>query len=149
MAKFSYLSSMELTKDKTARFDIPQISVNNRSPVLICRPAGQANPEYFNVLLKHSARIAKAVAAGNVTLEMIEESRDKDRDLFARFVVVGWEDVLDDDGVEVKFTSSTVADLMEALPVRLFDELRNFANDTSNFVEDVDIEITAKNSQSG
>jgi len=149
MTNFSYLGSMQLTKETTAKYPIHLISVGGKTPSLILRPAGQANADYFNSLLKVSAKAAKAVAAGSVTLEMINETRDNDMDFFPRFVVVGWEDVYDAEGNEVKFSKATCGEFLKALPDHVFDEIRNFAGNMANFVDGVDIDVTAKNSQSG
>ena len=44
------------------------------------------------------------------------KNREQDRDLFPKFVIVGWDGVLDSDGEPVEFTKENCADLLAALP---------------------------------
>lgn len=148
MTDFSYLKAMEVTTDLTVEYEIHQISVNGKTPKLHMKPAVQANAPYFNALLKIAAKNAKSVQAGQVNTGMISETRDQDRELFPKHVITGWSDMPDADGAEVKFSAETCRDFLDQLPDHIFDVIRNFATTPENFVDNVDIEVTAKNSPS-
>jgi hypothetical protein len=145
MANFSHLKPMELTKDVTARYTIHQITVNGKTPTLILKPAAQINTTYFNELLKSAAKNAKAISAGQLSTSMIDENREQDRVLFPKHVIVGWEDMLDADGTELAFDKNDCKDFIDALPDHIWDAVRNFATAPENFVETVNIQVTAKN----
>jgi hypothetical protein len=129
---FSHLQKLDI-KDKTARYSFYQI---RDEPTLILRPANEANKQYFNAVLSKSRKNVRAIQAGHVNQSMIAESRNKDRELYPSFVVVGWENVVDSQGEEVPFSSEACRDFLNALPDWLFDELRTFAAKSSNFAED-------------
>jgi hypothetical protein len=133
MTDFSHLKTLDV-KDKTARCPIHQIA---GAPVLIMKPATEANKPYFNAVLKKSRRNVRALKAGALNQAMIAENREQDRELFPRFVVVEWEGVTDAGGEAVGFNRENCEDFLRALPDWVFDEIRNFAGDSINFTEDV------------
>jgi hypothetical protein len=139
---FSHLKKLDVV-DKTARFTIAQMA---SEPVLIMKPGTEANKLYFNAILKRSRSSMAAIRRGTVTERQIAESREKDRQLFPKFVVVGWENVTDREGNQVPFTPDNCEQFLRALPDWIFDDIRNFAADNANFFgEPIDIEETAKN----
>jgi hypothetical protein len=133
---FSHLKQLDV-KDKTTKYTIYQV---HGEPSLILKPANEANKTYFNAILKRSRRNVKAIQAGHVNQVMISEAREKDRALFPRCVVVGWENVQDAEGQDVPFSREACADFLQALPDWLFDEIRNFAGNSANFAEDVQVD---------
>jgi hypothetical protein len=140
---FSYLRDLEV-RDKTARCTIYQVK---GEPVLIVRPATEANKPYFNAVLRRTRRNVRAVQAGAVSAAMIAENRAEDRELFPKFVVSGWEGVRDGSGQDVPFSEDACACFIEALPDWLFDEVRGFAGNSANFTggDVIDAEGRAKN----
>lgn len=139
---FDYLKALEV-KSQTARFTIYQIV---DEPVLIMKPATEANKPYFNAVLKRSRRNIRAVQSGSLSTALIAENRAEDRDLFPKFVVVDWDKVKDSAGEIVPFSQENCADFLEALPDWIFDEIRNFAGNSVNFVgEAIDAQGKAGN----
>lgn len=140
---FSHLKNLDV-KDKTARFPIHQIA---GAPVLIVKPATEANKPYFNAVLKKSRRNVRALKAGAISQVMIAENREQDRCLFPKFVVVGWEGVADSKGKDAEFSPDNCEAFLRALPDWIFDEVRNFAGDSVNFTDDdmPDVETRAGN----
>lgn len=145
MADFSHLEALEVSTDKTAEYTLHQISVNGLSPTLIVAPATEVNKPYFNALLKRASKIGRAVRAGNMTTAMIQEKRDKDKELYPKHVVKGWRDVVDRKGKVVKFSVEEVTSFLEQLPDWLFDEVSQFCDNPANFVEVLDITAEAGN----
>lgn len=143
MSDFKYLKRLEV-QDKTARFEIHNIP---GEPVLIMKPATEANKPYFNAVLRKSRRNVRAMQSGALNAAMITENRTQDRELYSRFVIVGWENVVDADGELAEFTRDNCQGFIDALPDWLFDKIRNFAGDSANFTDDVpaDIETLVKN----
>lgn len=145
---FGHLKQLEVV-DRTARFTLHAIKLLSEdapAPVLIVRPASEANKGYFNALLKHSRTYAAQVQAGAVTESAIAENRKQDVALYAAHVVIGWENVVGADGSPVSFSKEACADLLGALPNWLFDDLRMFCGRPVNFLpESMNVEEKAKN----
>ena len=151
---FEYLKKREIA-DKTAWLDMPNIVTGAR---LELRPATMANNSYYNAALKLATkRTAGKVPKKVEQKEEINQGRLDDRALFAGTVLVGWEGVVDDQGQPVPFSKEVAQDLIDALPDWMFDQIRMFAMDPGQFVEegdpipptDEEIQEKAGNSESG
>jgi hypothetical protein len=139
---FSHLKNLDV-KDRTARFPIHQIA---GAPALILKPATEVNKPYFNAVLKRSRRNMRALKAGAINQVMIAENREQDRELFPKFVVIGWEDMTDSKGEDAEFNLENCEAFLRALPDWIFDEVRDFAGNSVNFTEDIqDAEMKAGN----
>lgn len=94
------------------------------------------NPGYFNASSKHRRRWAKIIDANSpVTAEMLADIRNMDRALYPHHVVTGWADMVDASGQPVAYSTEECAAFLQALPDHIFDRLRNFSSDVSNFTE--------------
>lgn len=150
MANFSHLSGLQVG-DATARYTFHNIVVNGRSPTLIVRPATQDNKPYQRELFKrHGSLVRRARASRNATPEMADEVRATDRELFPKHVVVGWEDMIDADGVELAFNATDCRAFLDALADWVLDDFFQFCRAQESFVEGIsidmrDVEDTAKN----
>lgn len=145
MANYGYVNALEINAGSTSDLELHQITVNGKCPTLIGKPATQDNKGYFNKLLKLSAKNARAVQAGNVTVEVFEENRAQDLELYPEFVITGWKDVVDGDtGRDVTFSQDECAAFLNALPNHIFDNVRNHFGNTDNFVDFVDIKVKEK-----
>lgn len=147
MSQFGHLKKMEVKGGSTAEFKMHAL---DGTPVLTVKPAMESNKAYFNASLKASRSNMRSIRNGNVTAGLLDETRETDRELYGKHVVVGWSNVMDSSGKPVQFSRDIAADFLEALPNWLFDELREFCGTPSNFIADdqVDTESTAKNSKS-
>lgn len=147
MSQFAHLKKMEVSGGQTAEFKMHALE---GTPVLTVKPAMESNKPYFNASLKASRSNMRSIRNGNVTAGLLDETRETDRELYGKHVVVGWHNVQDGSGKPVAFSRDVAADFLEALPNWLFDELREFCGTPSNFIRDdqVDTEAVAKNSKS-
>ena len=145
MPNFEYLKGLDVTNDQVKEYPISEITVNGLVPVLLVASSTEANKPYFNALLKRAGKSARAVRAGKLTAAMLEENREEDKDLYPRFVIRGWTDVLDGDGKALKYSNSDCADFIDALPNWIFDDLRVFCGNPANFADLIDVEVNAKN----
>jgi hypothetical protein len=142
---FENLEKLQVNPEKTAAYTIYQIE---GEPVLHLAPATEANKPYFNALLKRSRRNQRRIASGSFTAGVIAENRDNDRVLFPKFVIRGWDKMKTADGKPAKADEATYKAFVDALPDYIFDDMRNFATDSQNFVDVlVDAEDVAGNSQ--
>lgn len=144
MADFGQLRALEVTADKTAEYTLHQVQ---GTPTLILAPATESNVPLFNAALKHAGKAANRAKAGaEKTLGTIKEGRTQDRELYSRFVVKGWRDVVDVNGDEVPLTRDNCLDFLTALPDYMFDDVREYSREPSNFVDELpDTEAVAEN----
>lgn len=140
MAKFSKLAKREQRKAKEARYELYDVFEGlKHTPVLIGVYAGESNEEYYNRLLQRNTKgSAKKRLQKSMTVRELQEGRALDRKLYPKFVLIGWEGVVDDDGNEVPYTASDCYDLMCAISDEEFDEIRDFFQNPGSFVEDDD-----------
>lgn len=139
---FSHLKQLDV-KNKTVDYPIYQIA---GEPVLVLKPATEANKPYFNAVLKRSRRNIRAVQSGAINNKMLAENRDEDRELYPRHVIADWKGITDSKGKPVDFSVDACRSFLEALPDWVFDEIRNFAGSSANFTgEVIDVETKAGN----
>jgi len=146
---FSNVRAQEVPSGRTAIFTFYRLE---GSPRLTVRPATEANPAYMRAMLKGSRETVRRLKSGDLSPEILEENRAKDRKLFPKFIIVSWDGVVDVDGKVVPFSPEACAAFIEALPYDQFNELRDFCSTLDNFrpegdgsVEDDDREAIAGN----
>ncbi len=147
---FAHLSKLDIS-DKTHWVEFPEIHPDARVQILA---AGESNPGYFSAALRKYGQQKAKVKSRQLNAADFNEAREGERDLFGRFVVIGWEAMPAKEGGLVPFNRENAMDLCEHLPDWLFDRLRLRANDPSNFLdlgEDPlpDAGALAKNCESG
>lgn len=143
MADFGQLRALEVTADRTVEFTLYRVQ---GAPTLVLASATETNVPLFNAALKHAGQAANRAKVGDKSIGTIKEGRAQDRKLFARFVVKGWRGVVDVNGDEVPFSRDDCLDFLKALPYDIFDDVREFARDLSNFVDELpDTEAVAGN----
>ncbi len=144
MAEFGQLKALEVSADKTVEFTLYQVQ---GTPTLVLAPATETNVPLFNAVLKHAGQAAnRTKASAKQNLGTIKQGRAQDRELYARFVVKGWRDVVDENDDEAPFTRENCLKFLTALPYNMFDDVREFARDLSNFVDELpDTEAVAGN----
>lgn len=147
MSKFSHLSALKVDASKLVRFTLGDITVNGVSPTLLLAPATEANKPYYNAVLKRVATAKKRSRHSAVTMAFIDESREADIAEYAQYIVKGWEDMLDNKGNPIEFSKEECLEFLEAIDSWLFDQIRAFCVDPTNFSGVVNIEVgdTAKN----
>ncbi len=149
MADFSHLKALDVSKDKTVEYTLHAITVNGLTPTLILAPATEANGPYFNAVLKRAGKLSRLSRSGVVSASMLDENRDEDRELFPLHVAKGWRDVVDAKAKPVEFSADECEQFLGALPDWLFDEMRLFAGNPSNFADMIDVQVASKNSPGG
>lgn len=114
-------------------------------PTLIVKHAGESNKPYFNEKLRQAEKLRQRRA--KVSVELIRDNRERDRELFPKYVVIGWKNVVDAAGNPVMFSKDDCEAFLRALDDEMFDALREYCLDASNFREVLDGATTAGNSQ--
>lgn len=128
-------SNLEV-RQSTAWVEMPELGDGARVAV---KPATEANPTYYNNLLRRAAARARRMArTDRVTVEDAAANRSDDRDLFPKYVLVNWEKVLDTKGKAVPFNADTSKEFCAKLPDWLFDRIRNVASTPERFLSDGD-----------
>ena len=123
------------------RYDLEQIVNMDPLPHLMVRPTTASNKDYQNALRAQNRNNRRAAAGfRNLTDKQADRLRDSQRKLFARHVVAGWGDVVDDTGKPVKFSPKNCQDFLFALDNWVFDELALFTADGMNFQKAPDLD---------
>ena len=136
------LKKFDVTDESLARFEMPDLG---DGACLIVRPATEANKPFFNQSLKRSRRLAKAIRRGHIDARMAAENREEDRELYPKYVIADWENITDENGDMVPFSQENCEDFVQEMPPWMFDELRGFASEISNFFEVMDVRTKIKN----
>ena len=137
MSNFNF-EKLEVSQ-ATTWLDLPEVAPGAR----VClKPATEANPAYFNAMMRRSAgRARKMIRTDRVTTEDTAANRLEDRELFPVFVFVTWEGIPDTENRPVPFNRDNVKEFCAKLPDWLFDRIRNHASTPERFLpEDVDPE---------
>jgi len=128
---FSNVKRAEVTRTATAQFTFYRLE---GQPTLEVRPATEANPDYMRAMLKGAKEALRRVRGGDLSPEVLEENRAKDRKLFPEHVVVGWPKApIDAKGKPVPFSKDACAAFLAALPYDMFNELRDHCSLNDNF----------------
>ena len=143
MVDFSHIKALEVAGDRTAEMTLFQLE---GEPVLVLAPATENNVPLFNAALRRQGQVASMARVGASNVNTIKEGRAEDRELYAKHVVRGWRNVVDTDGEAVPFSKENCLDFLRALPIRMFDDVREFARNPLNFVDELpDTEAVAGN----
>ena len=140
-SKFGHLKSLDVRGDTTTELTLHQIDVGGKSPTLIVAPATDANKPFFNAQLKRSGKSIQQIRAGRITAGMIEDNREEDRELYPRYVIKGWKDMVDAKGKAVEFSVDACTDFIDSIPSWLFDDIRNYCGNPQNFVASASIDV--------
>ena len=146
MSKFGIV---ETKKRDTVEYTLANVTLSNGlSPVLIVASATDANKKYMSALLRQNAQTRRAP---KVTLKTVNQNRDNDVELYANHVIKDWKHVVDENNKPVKYSPKEGRDFLTQLCTNnqnwVFDDLRMFCSDMSNFVSDITDEDEAlKNS---
>lgn len=128
---FSNVKRAEVQRTATARFTFYRLE---GAPMLEVRPSTEANPDYMRAMLKGAKEHLRRARGAELSPELLEENRAKDRKLFPEYVVVGWPKApIDVSGKEVPFSKEACAAFLAALPYDMFNELRDFCSSNDNF----------------
>jgi len=135
MVDFSNIAAYEQNADPRP-FVIVQIDNGEQgSPVLMVRPATEANEAYYNDWLRRIAeRRTSGKRAKEASKDLTRASREEDRELIGLHCLTGWSNVLDVNGKQVEFTPENGMAFLKALPDWIFDDLRTWAMNPASFV---------------
>lgn len=150
MPAMANFANLQFKSKDTGRFTFYGIELLDHkgslvTPIFVVRNAGESNKPYFNEMLRRAEHLARRKA--KVTVELIKDNRDRDRDLYPKHVIVGWENVVDADGKPVPFSQDDCRAFLASVPDDMFDELREFCREAVNFRETTDGAAAAGNSQ--
>lgn len=137
---FSNVAKQSVQRTATSLFTFYRLE---GQPTLEVKPATEANPAYMRAMLKGSREQVRRLSGGDLSPEVLEENRAKDRKLFPEHVVVGWPKApLDASGKAVAFSKDACAAFLAAVPYDMFNDLRNHCSTNDNFRPVLDEELT-------
>lgn len=143
MTSFSNLTKYKVATDRVVPYDLGVVlGERDGKPVtavLRVAPANELNTPLLNEVLRRGkakeggGRKVSATPSTAQLLSLANESREEDRELYAKFVVKGWANVFDDTGKESPFTEGNCHDFLRCLPDDIFDDLRRFCQSPDSF----------------
>lgn len=132
MIDFSNVKNIKV--DNVVEYRLAQIELGGKIPSLFVVHAGDTSPRYHNAFLKSLKGKTRQFATGNVNAVMLAEMRAADRELYPKYIIKNWKDVIDNVGDQVPFNPENCRQFVEALPDVIFDEIRNFCGQYNNFL---------------
>jgi hypothetical protein len=123
-------SKFHVDRERTARFALDSIALGGEAvPVLLLRYAGDGNAGFENAMAKRRPALQGATRRQSVDL-LVE--------IVSAHVVVGWENVIEDDGTKPEFTSDKAKELLSAIVagdggITVFNAILAFAQNPENF----------------
>jgi hypothetical protein len=141
---FSHLSKLS-ARGRTAQWPMPLLDPDSKlpaAPYLTVKPASAANKPYYEANLKAVQASRVGFGAKALNSRALDRMRESDYSLFAQHVVTGWENVLNAAGNPAQFDRDNCEAFLRALPVEMFDELRAFCVQPSNFAEGLGNQLT-------
>jgi len=144
MSKFGIVAT---EKKDTVEYHMTNVTLSNGlSPIFLVSPATDANKPYISALLRQGAQTRRQT---KVTLKTVAQNRENDIELYANYVIKGWKNVVDENNVPVSYSPTECIDFINQLVENnqswVFDDLRVFCSDMTNFVQDINEEDTIKN----
>jgi hypothetical protein len=130
MVNFSNIS--RLAFDGETKVDLVLHELEGQ-PILKVVPATDANKDLLNYVLKNSQRLSK-LSRQRMDIDTLQKTRDQDRETYSRFVIKGWDDIVDASGQPVPFTQVNCEEFLKALPDFIFDRIRQFCTTATNFM---------------
>lgn len=140
---FSNVSKLRITSDTTAKYHLYDIDMEDAS--LTVKPATRANTKFTNAQLALALPYQRQLSAKRLSAERIASFRDASKPLYARHIIVGWENIVDTNGKTVPFDQDVCLQFLNALPDQTFDDLISFCEDENNFRDTEVDEDHAKN----
>lgn len=133
--------------DAMSWLDMPELGP--KAQILVA-PATEANPNYYNAMLKMSGkRVRRLAKTDNITAEDAQQSRDEDRVLYPLFVIRDWKyceadedatDTIEEEGIEyVPFNRRNAQLLCQEMPPHMMDRVRNEASTPERFYPEDEI----------
>lgn len=132
---FSRLSQFSIDADRRATYRMSEVDLGAGDVTIEVAPATDANASYFNALVKQSKEGARALRQAGATAAALDAQRALAVALYSRHVLRGWSGVVDASGKVVAFSPEEAEGFLRALPGWIFDRLRAFCSEPSNFVQ--------------
>jgi len=134
---FSNLEKLKVKSSATALYTFHDIE---GEPTLRVRPAHEVNNAYMNAVLKRGKKMLRTIRRGKMSTAVLKENRETDYGLFPRYIVEDWTVAPNDaQGNPVGFSRENCEAFLRAIPVDMFNDLRDFCGDIDNFREDDDV----------
>lgn len=129
----AHVDRLHIDPSKTREFEIPGIkNVDRTVPKFICLPGSRSNRAYFAKVLARSQQTASRAVSGGVTVDMVDDQLNDDRQFFSESVIVGWVDAKDANAQPIPFSPAHCQAYLSHVPDDLFQRFRDrVANDDS------------------
>jgi hypothetical protein len=142
-ADFSNLSRLAARKESIATFELIGVEGMEGAEIYGCPATRRANPRYFNAVLAAGEKLQRKMKSAGDKSSVYNAYKDAQRAPLAHYVLTGWKNIRDRNGVDVTFSDDNALDFVMALPDSLFDEMSTFFEQEANFADNPE---TAKNS---
>lgn len=129
-------------RKNTSEFTI--FTILGMEPVLTGVHAGESHKAYFNEKLRQAEQALRRKA--KLSIGLLEANRKRDKDLYAKYIITGWKNVVDFEGKEVPFSVENCRAFFDAIDDETFDSIREYFADVTNFQQTIDVESAVGNS---
>ena len=134
---FANVAKYKVDKSTRREYRFHNIDLGNgKIPSFIVVSASDVNKSYFSAFLKATSPKMRQAQSSKITMNFVEEVRAINKDLYSKYVIVGWKNVIDDEGRESQFSPTQCREFLNYLPDQMFDELTSFCSTYTNFIDD-------------
>lgn len=148
---FSNLEKLNVA-GKSAKMYLSELDSTGAEPAYLeLRIADESNLPWYNAIMERAVRIAGDNAKGHrrrvataekgFTKDEMAANRERDAELFPKYIIIGWGGITNAAGKEVEWSIENAKALVEQLcksAPRIFDEIRAFAQTVGNYMDDDD-----------
>lgn len=135
---FNNMKRLDVEQGSADWYEVDELIYDDgTSPRLRCLQAGTYNKGYMNAKLRGGQSPLKLLKRQTRDLSTANRERNRlEKELFSEHVVIGWENVRDDDDQKVPFSADACAEFLQAMPDWMFDSLYTFAANPANFTRE-------------
>lgn len=137
MENLEWLNGQATAKNATAEFELTSLRMKNgEHPKFRGLQAGGKNTAYTAALIKATSnKGARKAARGVIDEAEIEDQQKRQRSLYAKHVLVGW-NLIDNADSPIPFTPAAAESVLAQLNDENFGALQDFFSNEANFTND-------------
>ena len=125
--KISYLERLSVDSDRQFVFKLP-IRQKGFDPRLYLVYGGDSNKPLSDFLSNEQAKIIK-------DKDYKSDPVENGLTILSRYIIVGWDDIFDDDKELIPFSEENCREYLQGLPARIIQSITKSASNRNNFLD--------------